>query len=268
MDIDFNESTYAVNFLITLIRSGFGGFNLAPILPTLWAEGHVGGGVDVEIRHYGIPYLFQFKVPDYMVNKTEKIPARFEVPYYRMPLNPKDAFMQHRRLLEHQRSGFFAAYASPWFYSIDELNEYYRVNQVWCQSLIIEPEDIGDLDYSMEEHYVAYQPYALDIDIQSDPISKRGPFSSEVLLSKLYRLIPNTITREQSNEIVGAAFNSLFNIISRDVITIKGKDTLGLIRSYGPYIGYAYLARQYLDCQLLIINKELITDILSFNRKG
>jgi hypothetical protein len=77
----FSEFSYGFALTREICERLWGGFNAAPVFPSLVEEGDVGH--DVHLDFPGNPLFIQFKVSEYMVRHTAGEWEHFNAPYYR-----------------------------------------------------------------------------------------------------------------------------------------------------------------------------------------
>jgi len=254
MQPDFSETTYSFSFLLNLNNTPFGHFNAVPILPSTYKEGKRGGGYDAAIIYQGYPILFQFKIPQVMLRNSRKNLVSFRTPYYRMYLNSTKRYLQHRMLLRHQKSGYLVFYTCPWFHEFYELSNFYLNDQVWIESLFMEPRDLGRLNYN-EEHFVVFERPGLYVIVRSEPRKITGPFNVELFMGKISEVVEKKLTIEHTNKIMKIFFNSLIETTLGDFPKDFIQNEIWRIKEMGFFYGSEYLARQYLNCQLVLVNR-------------
>ncbi len=254
MNTEFSETTYSFAFLFNLNRAPFGNFEAVPILPSTYQEGRTGGGYDAEVIYNGFPILFQFKIPRVMRKNSPKNGTSFDVPYYRMYLNPTEKYRQHKMLLRHQRNGYLVFYASPWFHTIVELNDLYLNNRVWHQSLLITPYDLGIRNYR-QGHFVAYDRYAQNLVVCSKPRKLAGSFNAKAFVNKIDSIFKKRISRKRTIGIMEGFFELLIDIIFDDNSQNTVFPDINKVRDMGSFYGSEFLARHYLNCQIVFLNR-------------
>jgi len=154
MDSKFSEFSYGYALTEALARQ-LGPLKGAPIFPSLYNEGQVGGGHDLELPTRGTPLFLQFKVSHYLWRTNALEWDYFGGPYYRMYLRPLRHSDQHILLLDLENAGKRVYYAVPRFHRVDELNDAYQTGNVVGRSAFIRPMSIGMLDD--EQHYVVFE---------------------------------------------------------------------------------------------------------------
>ena len=139
-------SEFSYGFAVTAeLLQALGPVTVAPVFPSLRAEGKEGGGWDVRLDWPGFPLFLQFKLCDQMTRRTCK-EARLvgsRLPCYRMHLRPTRLSPQHRLLLELEQRGKAVYYCAPMFHETEEFNNAFRQHSVCSQSIWIRPWDIN-----------------------------------------------------------------------------------------------------------------------------
>jgi len=158
------------------MRRGLPASSAAPVFPSLIAEGSSGGGYDVKIPLAPVPIFLQFKIPQVVRKKSRKMPPGFSKPYLRMHLRTKRP-NQHQLLLDLEASGKLVAYATPDFWSVTDLDNYYVAQEVPLKTRYFAPSDIGLLDD--KSHQVAYCTGNPAAWLFSEPQRLGGKFDAE-----------------------------------------------------------------------------------------
>jgi hypothetical protein len=95
--------------------------NVAPVFPSLIAEGKKGGGYDVNLDGLGFPLFIQFKRSECMLRRSAhetKPPMNFSTPYYRMRITERWRSAQHEMLLELDAGPNEVFYAAPLLHTV------------------------------------------------------------------------------------------------------------------------------------------------------
>lgn len=182
-----NISEFSYGYAVTDELIHWYGFPItaAPVFPSLYREGQLGGGYDVKLPLFGVPLFLQFKLSDHMVRGSarEAHAGRLPVPYYRMHLRPRRHSAQHQMLLDLENSGGEAVYyVAPAFHQSSELNNAYRHHEIGIRSIWMRPSYIGDFPDD-DDHYVAFndpwqapvfcsEPREIDAPVDFDSFSK------------------------------------------------------------------------------------------------
>ena len=153
-------SEFSYGFAVTTeLLQAIGPVTVAPVFPSLPAEGKEGGGWDVRLDWPGFPLFVQFKLCDHMTRLSCK-EARLvgsRLPCYRMHLRPSRLSPQHRLLLELEQRDKAVYYCAPMFHKAEEFNKAFLQHSVCAQSIWMRPSDIGKLPDD-GEHHVSFEP--------------------------------------------------------------------------------------------------------------
>ena len=130
MRLDYTEFSFGYAFTENLIRSSPKAPNGAPVFPNLVQEATL--GYDVNINLPGLPFFFQYKLPELMKRNTaaeistHKL-SNLSIPFFRMPLMRRDLSQQHQRLIEWEKKfPGTVLYATPCLHSLEEFNLEYE----------------------------------------------------------------------------------------------------------------------------------------------
>jgi hypothetical protein len=267
MKAAFSEFSYGYALIDELVNWHGEPLQAAPILPSLYAEGRIGGGYDVMLDRPGIPLFIQFKVAEYLDhgNSSEYRAGLMPLPYYRMSIMPRAVSDQHQLLLDLEALNNEVRYASPIFHTQAELNEKYFLGRVWEDSLWMAPSTIGALPDD-DEHVVVYQSNAVHhfcseprvLDAKSDGqemllslekrLSQASSDMGDVILEKLYL---------QMRSLVG---DRLLEPLDISRYFSSRYLRMGRYRRYRILSALSFYAMQYFGCQLFWISrKDLVT---------
>lgn len=157
MKSEITEFSYGYAVTEELLKLHKGSVTGAPIFPTLYAEGKVGGGYDVKLPLLGFPIFLQFKLSEFLnsINAKEYVSKTLKTPYYRMHIRSKRYSMQHDLLINLEKSGEYVRYIAPEFYKLEDFNNYYIGSAVITNSALFSPVQIGPL--SADNHYVVFE---------------------------------------------------------------------------------------------------------------
>jgi hypothetical protein len=114
-----SEFSYGYALTEELAGGALGGLTAAPIFPSLYQEGQVGGGYDLELPLMGAPLYVQFKLSDCMVYRSAAEWDDFGHSYYRMHLRPQRHSEQHQMLCDLEAAGNQVYYVAPYFHTAD-----------------------------------------------------------------------------------------------------------------------------------------------------
>lgn len=252
-----SEFSYGYALTEELSRGILGRVVGAPIFPSLYQEGQIGGGFDLELPRYGSALFLQFKLSHYMYYSSSKEWNFWYLPYYRMHLRPLRHSDQHILLMDLETSGEEVYYTAPMFYTSDELNDAYINRQVYFRSAFFSPNDIGTLpDDNL--HYIVFEP--------DDPIAyrcsqERKPVhwshgealleNIEVSFTKKHQKIDLSFFKSITHNFLG-----LLEERHKDLSVFKDKEFLSQkLESLQREAAFAaYLSRAYFDAELFVVN--------------
>lgn len=231
----------------------------APIFPSLYEEGKV-GGYDVQIPIKGRPLFLQFKLSDYLLKRSAKEyqDGLLTMPYYRMHIRPLRHSEQHDLLRALESAGESVFYISPEFHLPEELNDYYLRKVVVNNSAAFSPNEIGVLPDD-GPHYVAFKRGASIAYRRSDEaveIAKRSlkdglqPFldAAEIQIRELGEKGLRTINMRMLNAIEAAEVRFRMRDKTFDVEGVRR-----IISDREPIVAAGYMARTFFDSELLIL---------------
>jgi hypothetical protein len=167
MRLDYTEFSFGYAFTENLIRSSPKAPNGAPVFPNLVQEATL--GYDVNINLPGLPFFFQYKLPELMKRNTaaeistHKL-SNLSIPFFRMPLMRRDLSQQHQRLIEWEKKfPGTVLYATPCLHSLEEFNLEYGAARVHERSVFFSPIEIGPLTHSPWSAFgnISTEPFAV-----------------------------------------------------------------------------------------------------------
>ena len=257
-------SEFSYGFAVTTeLLQALGPVTVAPVFPSLHAEGKQGGGWDVRLDWPGFPLFLQFKLCDHMTRPTCK-EARLlglSLPCYRMHLRPERLSPQHRLLLELEQQGKAVYYCAPMFHKAKQFNTAFLQHSVCARSIWIRPSDIGDLPDD-GNHHVSFEPggqrwlFSTPRPIEAKCIFQN--FSAQ-LRNRLRKRGKTDLSEEQlellADEIANIA-DSRHSIDDRDAYFSREKMHEVVPRSAPPLQRVAYYASVFLDSQLFLVQEE------------
>lgn len=287
----FSEFSFGYALTDNLIHGGLlKNLKAAPTFPSLYKEGKPGGGYDLKVPLISSPLFLQFKIPQILTRKSNKTPPGFVTPYYRMHVRPGGQSLQHQNLLNHGRRHRLVYYVTPRFHTTATLNKAFLRRQMIAKSVFIRPSQIGLLDD--HDHFVAYDRLNSTAWLFSEPSEIEGAIDGETFIEEVQANIPEVRQAESENELFDSI---ALEIIKTYEISVREsearardepsqhRDTLSptwqigydqpieqiveaaideattqyvLARErYGIAGAAAYLARFYLDCELIIVGK-------------
>jgi hypothetical protein len=289
---EFSEFSFGFALTANLMNGGYlSGVRGAPTFPNLYSEGKTGGGYDVKIPAKGAPLFLQFKIPQVVTKSTKKRPAGFALPYYRMHLLRKNHSLQHQSLLTHARRGRLVYYVTPTFHTTTDLNYHYDRKGVPKNSIFIRPRQIGSLDD--RSHHVAYTKNSNVGWLFSEPVQLAGGVDFEHFLIELKRSIQADSAKATTSVFFEALAEEI--IVTRRNLTLEtefheqqqplySRDRFSpsweegyaesaeiraeriegqtreqfhsLLNRYPLPAAVGYMARFYLDCELIIVGRD------------
>lgn len=249
MDPDISEFSYGYVLTNELISSYSLYSPVAPMFPSLYAEGEL--GFDVEIRSI-TPLFLQFKLSHYMVRMSAEGASLLGIRHYRFYLRPIKHSRQHELLMALEIQGQEVYYAAPEFHTRDQLNDAYSTQNVVQSSAFFSPNDIGQLP-SPDEHFVCFSPGAVAAYRFSEP--KR--IKKKSLVHVIGDEIPTKI-RSRRRPIPSDFRNLGDNIVElhkshggRSVL--EEQDSFSRIRAeHSPLSYLSYVSQTLLGCALLL----------------
>jgi hypothetical protein len=152
MKSGFSEFSYGYALTEDYVRNLPAPLSAAPVFPSLIEEATVGW--DLRLETPGTAVMLQFKISDYLKNRSAKQYDVFEQPYYRFKIWRSTRSDQHQRLLDLDFAGNDVNYVAPAFYTAAQFNRAYLGRAVVQRSIFVRPSAIGQLDD--EQHYLAY----------------------------------------------------------------------------------------------------------------
>jgi hypothetical protein len=185
--VGFSEFTYGFAFLFEQVNANWGGLTAAPILPSLQQEQFQGW--DVSIPMFGVPFFYQFKIPQYLSagNAMYIDDGTYQGAYYRIDLHRRDYNLQHRTLRQVCVNNPNTFYAAPEVNTQAAFTENFLAQTIVDVSRIIPLGDCVDiLPTDGTQHSITYQ--------QDDP---NWIFHSE----------PHRQTRSYSGRDLGAVYH-------------------------------------------------------------
>lgn len=287
----FSEFSFGYALTDNLIHGGLPKkLKAAPTFPSLYKEGKPGGGYDVEIPLASTPLFLQFKVPQILTRKSKKTPPSFDTPYYRMHVRPSGQSLQHQNLLIHERRHRLVYYVTPRFHTTAELNKAFLDRRMVEESVFIRPSQIGSLDD--QDHFVAYDRLKTVGWLFSEPHTIQGSMDSHKFIEDLQlavdRAVPpasstaffDTIAKEviatyeesareieiiareqhwQRRDQFSPTWQGYEETIEQNIRAAREEaiNRYQVVRErFGIAGGAAYMARFYLDCELIIVGKQ------------
>jgi hypothetical protein len=288
----FSEFSFGYALTENLMNGGLlPGVRGAPVFPSLYDEGKLEGGYDVEIPKRGAPLFLQFKIPQVVTQKSKYFPPGFPLPYYRMHIMSSRYSLQHQSLLSHESRGRLVYYATPLFRTTADLNKHYDKKQVPAKSVFIRPSQIGALDD--EDHHVAYANGVRVGWRYSQPVQMQGPIDSQRFFDEVKHSIPSVELKQSEQQLFVDLGKEIVDSIEEATLKVElqARDrprrrrdrysptwqegfslspeqvaqhvkNLAMLRfeqllsRTTPAEAVGYMARFYLDCELLIVEAQ------------
>ncbi len=289
---EFSEFSFGFALTENLMNGSYlPGVRGAPTFPNLYSEGKAGGGYDVEIPAKGVPLFLQFKIPQVVTKSTKKRPAGFALPYYRMHLLRRKFSLQHQSLLTHAKQRRLVFYSAPLFHTTNNLNSYYDRREVPKNCAFFRPQQIGPLDDAA--HYVAYEKPSKVGWLFSDPVQLEGGIDFEHFVVEVQRSLSITRVQETNSEFFKSLAEEMIQTVRDTVLhaeylareqSLQQRDIFSpawqvgydespqmraeriehqsrewfrsLLDRFPPPAAAGYMARFYLDCELIIIGRD------------
>ena len=253
-----NISEFSYGFAITseLVRS-LGSVTVAPVFPSLRAEGNRGGGWDVKLDRAGVPLFLQFKLCDQMIRRScrEARDASFNVPCYRMHLRSARLSRQHEMLLDLEGHGQEVYYSAPMFHQAEELNDAFLEGSVRKRSIWIRPSEIGQLPDD-RDHHVSFEsgsPWTLFSEPR--PINVKREFEDVAtrLTNRLHEQGEIDISQKRLEDLADAI--AMIADKRLDISKQKREISKKAARPAAPLQRVAYYASVFLEAQLFVVQE-------------
>lgn len=249
----FTEFSYGYALTDNIIHAGLPSTSAAPVFPSLIAEGSAGGGYDVQIPAAPVPVFLQFKIPQVVRRKSAKMPAGFSKPYLRMHLRTKRP-NQHRLLLNLEVNGSLVAYATPDFWTTNDLDSHYVNQRVHLRSRYFLPSDIGRL--RGDGHYVAYCPRVSSAYVYSEPELLSGESTAESFGKRVSAAV-NNAPEQEPLDFFNKLKSYLLEITKHDPLPPTDTHGYGETKSELVRVArdIAYVAQVRLGCTFIVAGR-------------
>lgn len=252
----FSEFSYGYAVTEDLISGRGSGVTVAPVFPSLVEEGQV--GFDVLINQNGIPLFIQFKLAHRMERNSaaEAKSGYFVAPFYRMYLRCSPESDQHALLLALESAGERVLYTAPAFHLASELNEAYRLRQVWNRSFQVKPSEIGVLPPG--PHHVSFQKPGAWYAFSSEPRRSGKAQESSVVVAEIESALESGLVGSLEHHIRGldAKMVKIFGELKGAMPAWEGVNVQALEVGLTPLQRVSYLARSFFDCQFFVAVKK------------
>ena len=247
-----SEFSYGYAITDELIHGLGTGVTAAPVFPSLYQEGQIGGGYDVMIQGPAIPLFIQFKLSHCMTtrNASEYKDGLLDVPFYRMHLRPSRISDQHSLLITLEAQGNEVYYCAPCFHQDQELNAAYLSQTVCSKSIWITPFEIGALP-DADDHHASFQNTSDGyFHFCSVPQKRRCNGSFSALINKLIQKLKS----ERSGKQMDGLAQQLLSLAKRHGITDSMLPVnINSFADYGPLERAAVLSQTLFGSQLYIV---------------
>ena len=262
MKPSFSEFSYGYAVTEGIVRST-GPLKAAPLFPSLRSEG-TKGGFDVKLGLPGLPLFLQFKLSDCMVGKAaqEAQQGLFTLPFYRMHIRRADRSRQHKLLLELERDSNAVYYIAPGFHLQEQFNRAYRHRSIPTDSVMIPPNQIGELPDD-ENHHIAFQ------DAQATSGYLLSEEWREVRISSWEEMIRGMTQRHRTqaerplHELLPEMENQMLDIAESH---FEEKHQPSRVKDFwsdeDPIIRVASLSQVFFNCTFFIIQHNPLDSIL------
>lgn len=257
MRAEFSEFSFGYAVTEELINWRSVGLVAVPYFPNLREEARL--GYDLRLDRPGAPLFLQFKLADGMERRSAVEIKRHRLPliptFYRMFLMRSDKSEQHRRLMDLESAGSEVYYVAPRFHTTREFTENYFRRTVVSNSAFIRPGSIGRLP-DRKQHHVAYNKAGSQAWRCSEPEELDVPLDGEKLASRIYDTLPNQKPlKHQLRQLLARILSVLEerNIrppFPQEVSRTRGFDDERRLQRI------SFLARQYFDCQFIVVQPE------------
>lgn len=221
VSIGISEFTYGFAFLFEQVNANWIGVDAAPILPSLQTEQM--SGWDVSIPMFGVPFFYQFKIPEYLsaAHATYIADGTYTCPYYRIDLHRRNNNNQHRRLKELAAVNPNTFYAAPELNTEAEFTAQFLAQTLVDASRLIPLTDCDDIDPSDgSQHRITFVPGSVEWDFHSERHRKTFSCKGRKSLDDLY--VKSRFSWSQLNE------NFAEDLLSR-IVTSRQKITGDLL---------------------------------------
>jgi hypothetical protein len=259
MHPDISEFSYGYALTETLISIAPVSVRAAPVFPSLIEEGK-SGGYDVHIPFAGFPLFLQFKLSHRMVRDSafEVQKGILKTPFYRMHLRPMRHSQQHPLLLKLESTGAAVYYAAPQFHSPSELNDAYAAKQVAQRSIFIKPSEIGTLPDD-DDHHIAFRSgFASYLCSDNPRLLREAGAERNSLIEELRTGSLRRPRIEPSAESSRDWADRLMTIVRSEKKAVPWLTDRRVANLYerNPLSLFAYLARTFFDCQVVVIGAD------------
>jgi hypothetical protein len=185
--IGVSEFTYGFAFLFEQVDANWLGVAAAPILPSLQTEQMTGW--DVSIPLFGVPFFYQFKIPEYLSasHATYIGDGTYGGPYYRIDLHRRENNRQHRLLKTLANAWPNTFYAAPEVNTQNEFTAQFLAQTLVDASRLIPVVDCDDIaPGDGAQHRITFQPGSAEWIFHSESHRKSVSYIGRASLRDLY----------------------------------------------------------------------------------
>jgi hypothetical protein len=254
MRSEFSEFSYGYAVTEELINWHGVGLRAYPYFPNLREEAT--RGYDLRLDRAGAPLFLQFKLADGMQRRSCVEIKKHSLPltpvFYRMYVMRSDKSPQHSLLINLEGAGAEVYYVTPRFHTSTEFSNLYFSRNVVQNSAFIRPSAIGALP-DAKQHHVSYERGGSLAWFCSEPVLiKEGTLDGSSLANNVLD------TLNQSKPLT----TQLKSLLSKILRTLEER---GITPPFPPderrgefddarrLNRISFLARQYFDCQFVIV---------------
>lgn len=257
MKPEISEFSYGYALTDELIHWHGTALTAAPVFPSLYQEGQV-GGYDLRLERPGIPLFLQFKLADCMVrnNASEARDGDFVAPFYRMHIRPMRQSQQHEMLLALEGGNNEVYYTAPAFHTSEQLNDSYFNHHVKGRSLWLKPSEIGPLP-DPNDHHVAFQiPGAHLFYSEARKLSGKGDF--EEFTTQILRSYGQRGRTALSKESLLRLADMMGQILMKrqDISQGSKERVIAGLKQRHPLDSIAFYAHILFDCQFFLVGEK------------
>lgn len=153
MRTEFSEFSYGFAITQEIIDSLKPSIQGAPMFPSLIEEAKL--GFDVSFKKTGWPLYLQFKIPEYLTNRTAREYSFHRHPYWRISIRQSQRSQQHNLLVNFAKNEPNVYYATPTFHTELDFHNYYLGNGILTNSLFI-PLSLLPAINDKQQHWITY----------------------------------------------------------------------------------------------------------------
>ena len=230
----------------------------APIFPSSYQEGQVGGGYDVMLEQPGMPLFLQFKLSHCMVRSyaKESKDRVFDPPFYRMHVRPTRHSDQHKMLLELEDKGNEVYYSAPAFHTSVEFNDAYLSHHVRTLSLWMKPSQIGPLPDDRDHHVAFVLGNTPHFCSSPRALETKGEFKEfEESVTRSFNERSETAIKREALEETAQNLSEIAEKHRHIPIELR-RSLRETLASRHPLDQIAFYSQVFLDAQLFIVREQ------------